>query len=121
MVDFPFIGPCHRTTSKLFSFSHSNTPLTRTCKYELSAMSGLAVRITLPWHLLTLHFNHKDGSGWTPLMIAASLRDGDTLVKLLLQKGADVNLKSKRFSHIHTLNLSNIWLATTRLQRPGEI
>ncbi|MCJ1322088.1 hypothetical protein MMC15_007433, partial [Xylographa vitiligo] len=33
----------------------------------------------------------KDGSGWTPLMIAASLRDGDELVDLLIQKEADVN------------------------------
>ncbi|KAF6806825.1 ankyrin repeat-containing protein [Colletotrichum plurivorum] len=37
----------------------------------------------------------QDGSGWTPLMIAASLKDGDALVKLLLQRGADVNLKSE--------------------------
>ncbi|KZL73404.1 ankyrin repeat-containing protein [Colletotrichum tofieldiae] len=38
----------------------------------------------------------QDGSGWTPLMIAASLKDGEALVNLLLQKGADVNLKSKK-------------------------
>lgn len=37
----------------------------------------------------------KDGSGWTPLMIAASLKEGDDLVKLLLHKGADVNAKSR--------------------------
>ncbi|KAK1725831.1 ankyrin repeat-containing domain protein [Colletotrichum acutatum] len=36
----------------------------------------------------------QDGSGWTPLMISASLKDGEDLVNLLLQKGADVNLKS---------------------------
>ena len=36
----------------------------------------------------------KDGAGWTPLMIASSLKEGDALVKLLLQKGADVNAKS---------------------------
>ncbi|WYZ43008.1 hypothetical protein EsH8_VI_000707 [Colletotrichum jinshuiense] len=36
----------------------------------------------------------QDGSGWTPLMIAASLKDGEDLVNLLLQKGADVNLKN---------------------------
>ncbi|KAI1953890.1 putative ankyrin-repeat protein [Ophidiomyces ophidiicola] len=37
-----------------------------------------------------------DSSGWTPLMIAASLKDGEgeAMVKLLLQKGADANLKS---------------------------
>lgn len=37
----------------------------------------------------------QDGSGWTPLMIAASLKDRDDLVRLLIQKGADVNAKSK--------------------------
>ena len=36
----------------------------------------------------------KDDSGWTPLMIAASVKDGDTIVDLLLQKGADVNRKN---------------------------
>ncbi|KAK1954674.1 ankyrin [Colletotrichum sublineola] len=49
--------------------------------------------------LLAQHRNFdpdvQDGSGWTPLMIAASLKDGEALVNLLLQKGADVNLKSK--------------------------
>ena len=37
----------------------------------------------------------QDGSGWTPLMIAVSLKEGDELVNLLLQKGADVNQTSK--------------------------
>jgi 26S proteasome non-ATPase regulatory subunit 10 len=37
----------------------------------------------------------KDGSGWTPLMIAVSLKDGDELVELFLRKGADVNSKSE--------------------------
>ncbi|KAI6714012.1 hypothetical protein JHW43_003442 [Diplocarpon mali] len=36
----------------------------------------------------------QDGSGWTPLMIAVSLKDGDELVDLLLRKEADVNTKS---------------------------
>ncbi|OHE91772.1 hypothetical protein CORC01_12946 [Colletotrichum orchidophilum] len=31
----------------------------------------------------------QDSSGWTPLMISASLKDGEALVDLLLQKGAD--------------------------------
>ncbi|KAI9827577.1 MAG: hypothetical protein M1832_004927 [Thelocarpon impressellum] len=36
----------------------------------------------------------KDGSGWTPLMIAASLKDGDELLELLLRKEADVNAQN---------------------------
>lgn len=38
--------------------------------------------------------NVQDGSGWTPLMIAVSLKDGEELVDLLLRKGADVNAKN---------------------------
>ncbi|KAL4766204.1 ankyrin repeat domain-containing protein [Aspergillus foveolatus] len=38
----------------------------------------------------------EDGSCWTPLMIAASLKnaEGDAIIELLLRKGADVNAKS---------------------------
>lgn len=38
----------------------------------------------------------QDVSGWTPLMIAASLKnaEGDPIVDLLLRKDADVNIKS---------------------------
>ncbi|EPE32366.1 Ankyrin repeat-containing protein [Glarea lozoyensis ATCC 20868] len=36
----------------------------------------------------------QDGSGWTPLMIAVSLKEGDDLVDLFLRKGADVNAKN---------------------------
>ncbi|KAL8745697.1 MAG: hypothetical protein Q9190_002199 [Brigantiaea leucoxantha] len=36
----------------------------------------------------------QDASGWTPLMIASSLRESDELVDLLLAKDADVNLKT---------------------------
>ncbi|TVY84381.1 Ankyrin repeat-containing protein [Lachnellula suecica] len=36
----------------------------------------------------------QDGSGWTPLMIAVSLKEGDELVDLFLRKGADVNAKN---------------------------
>jgi ankyrin repeat protein len=36
----------------------------------------------------------QDGAGWTPLMIAVSLKEGEDLVKLFLSKGADVNAKS---------------------------
>lgn len=37
----------------------------------------------------------KDDSGWTPLMIAASVKDGDAIVELLLSRGADVSQKSE--------------------------
>ncbi|KAI0140178.1 ankyrin repeat-containing domain protein [Hypoxylon sp. NC0597] len=36
----------------------------------------------------------EDDSGWTPLMIAASVKDGDAVVELLLSRGADVNQKN---------------------------
>ncbi|KAI0845635.1 ankyrin repeat-containing domain protein [Daldinia vernicosa] len=36
----------------------------------------------------------EDGSGWTPLMIAASVKDGGAVVELLLSRGADVNQKN---------------------------
>lgn len=34
----------------------------------------------------------QDGLGWTPLMMASSLKDSDATVDLLLSKGADVNM-----------------------------
>lgn len=36
----------------------------------------------------------QDGMGWTPLMMAASRKDADDIVDLLLRKGADVNMTS---------------------------
>ena len=36
----------------------------------------------------------QDDSGWTPLMIAVSVKDSEAIVDLLLSKGADVNEKS---------------------------
>ncbi|KAI8629302.1 ankyrin repeat-containing domain protein [Xylariaceae sp. FL1651] len=38
----------------------------------------------------------EDDSGWTPLMIAASVKDGDAIVDTLLHRGADVNQKTVR-------------------------
>jgi ankyrin repeat protein len=43
----------------------------------------------------------QDGAGWTSLMIAVSLKDGEDFVKLFLSKGADVNAKSE----LNSLNL----------------
>lgn len=40
--------------------------------------------------------HEQDGSsGYTPLMFAVSIQDGDDLVDLLLSKGADINTTSK--------------------------
>ena len=39
--------------------------------------------------------NVRDGMGWTPLMCAVSVKDGELLVEKLLSRGADVNAKSK--------------------------
>lgn len=45
---------------------------------------------------LTPHFPPQDGLGWTPLMMASSLKagDGDALIDTLLSAGADVNAKN---------------------------
>lgn len=39
----------------------------------------------------------QDDMGWTPLMIAASVKDSEKLVVFLLSKGADPNEKSEYF------------------------
>ncbi|RKF61596.1 putative 26S proteasome regulatory subunit p28 [Erysiphe neolycopersici] len=69
-------------------------------------------RLAIHW---AISFNHKDivnllvstmnfdpdvqdGSGWTPLMIAASLKDGEEIVDILLRKDADINARSKSYS-----------------------
>ena len=36
----------------------------------------------------------QDASGWTPLMIASSLKEEDGLVDLLLGKGADATIRN---------------------------
>jgi 26S proteasome non-ATPase regulatory subunit 10 len=46
--------------------------------------------------VMLIYYLTKDESGWTPLMIAASLKngEGDSIIDLLLRRGADVNIKS---------------------------
>ncbi|KAI1243719.1 hypothetical protein MGN70_013585 [Eutypa lata] len=62
-------------------------------------------------------FVEKDGSGWTILMIAASVKDGDAIVDLLLQKGADVNQKtSKNNLEVARKLLENKSPASTRVR-----
>ena len=43
----------------------------------------------------------QDASGWTPLMIASSVREGDDVVDLLLNKDADATMKSAFLSQGH--------------------
>lgn len=38
----------------------------------------------------------QDDMGWTPLMIAVSLPDGDVVAEILLRSGADVSVKSEQ-------------------------
>lgn len=76
------------------------------------------------------HFFLQDGSGWTPLMIAASLKnaEGDAIIDLLLRKDADVNIKSVsgQVRHLSTLlakyppnvYISRRTLFTSQLPRP---
>ncbi|BAE64151.1 unnamed protein product [Aspergillus oryzae RIB40] len=57
-----------------------------------------------------------DGSGWTPLMIAASLKnaEGDPIIDLLLKKGADVNAKSNSGQNALHFATSKANLSTVR-------
>ncbi|EFY89417.1 ankyrin repeat containing protein [Metarhizium acridum CQMa 102] len=36
----------------------------------------------------------QDDSGWTPLMISASVADSEAVLRVLIQKGAEVNEKT---------------------------
>ncbi|KAL1966465.1 hypothetical protein VTN77DRAFT_4387 [Rasamsonia byssochlamydoides] len=57
-----------------------------------------------------------DGSGWTPLMIAASLKnaEGDPIIDLLLRKDADVNMKSNSGQNALHFATSKANLSTVR-------
>jgi ankyrin repeat protein len=50
------------------------------------------------WMRSPLTNNSQDDSGWTPLMIAASVKDADKVADILLARGADVNQTSMPFS-----------------------
>ncbi|KAE8355590.1 ankyrin repeat-containing domain protein [Aspergillus coremiiformis] len=66
----------------------------------------------------TKHFDPdvEDGSGWTLLMIAASLKnaEGDPIIDLLLKKGADVNVKSNSGQNALHFATSKANLSTVR-------
>jgi 26S proteasome non-ATPase regulatory subunit 10 len=51
--------------------------------------------------------NPQDDSGWTPLMIAASVKDADKVADILLARGADVNQTSMPLPHSTTQSLSH--------------
>ncbi|EDN06908.1 ankyrin repeat protein [Histoplasma capsulatum] len=58
-----------------------------------------------------------DASGWTPLMIAASLKDseGDPIIELLLRKDADVNMQSVNGQNALHFASSKVNVSTVRL------
>ncbi|KAL2363938.1 hypothetical protein RJZ56_003147 [Blastomyces dermatitidis] len=60
---------------------------------------------------------YQDASGWTPLMIAASLKDGegDQIIELLLRKDADVNIKSASGQNALHFATSKVNVSTVRL------
>ena len=71
---------------------------------SLSCLSRISILIPMSLLVCSLSSQYwnvflialQDGSGWTPLMIAASLKnaEGDAIIDLLLRKDADVNIKS---------------------------
>ncbi|KAK6213000.1 hypothetical protein QIS74_09002 [Colletotrichum tabaci] len=65
----------------------------------------------------------QDGSGWTPLMIAASLKDGEALVSLLLQKGADANLKNHNGQNVlhFVASKNNLDVAKTLISQDSPV
>ncbi|KAG5294742.1 ankyrin repeat protein [Histoplasma ohiense] len=58
-----------------------------------------------------------DASGWTPLMIAASLKDseGDPIIELLLRKDADINMQSVNGQNALHFATSKVNVSTVRL------
>ncbi|KAI2463657.1 ankyrin [Annulohypoxylon bovei var. microspora] len=61
----------------------------------------------------------EDDSGWSPLMIAASVKDGDAIVELLLSRGADTTLHfvaSKNNLEVARKLLDNKPPASTRVR-----
>ncbi|KAG5926495.1 hypothetical protein E4U42_003269 [Claviceps africana] len=59
-----------------------------------AASSNHVEIVTLLANQKTFDPDVQDGSGWTPLMISASLPDSEPVLHVLLQKGANVNEKN---------------------------
>ncbi|TGZ83400.1 ankyrin [Ascodesmis nigricans] len=64
----------------------------------------------------------QDGMGWTPLMIACSVKEGEKLVELLLSRGADVNAKNNSLqTALHFIaSKNNIHVARLLLDAPHK-
>jgi ankyrin repeat protein len=58
--------------------------------------------------------------GWTPLMMAASVKDGEALVDLLLSKGADVNKTSELSNFVGVMSEGANGLPKTTMVRYGR-
>jgi 26S proteasome non-ATPase regulatory subunit 10 len=84
--------------------SYNRLPLVEILSDRKDFDPDVQVRHTSPAHISNLRAsgkavltraNHQDGAGWTPLMIASSLKDtstSDPLISLLLAKNADPTL-----------------------------
>ncbi|KAI1186034.1 ankyrin repeat-containing domain protein [Nemania serpens] len=59
-----------------------------------AASSNQLAMVLLLSDLKTFDPDVEDDSGWTPLMISASIKDGADIVDVLLRRGADVNQKN---------------------------
>ncbi|KAG6033296.1 hypothetical protein E4U41_006944 [Claviceps citrina] len=64
------------------------------CAIHWAASSNNVEIVTLLAGQKTFDPDVQDDSGWTPLMIAASLPDSEPVLRVLLSKGADVNEKT---------------------------
>jgi ankyrin repeat protein len=123
MSDYRYTGPRHTTDYQSSNYSSRINTLILMSRF-IYLYSNVALKNLFSSYLL------QDGSGWTPLMIAASLKnaEGDAIIDLLLRKDADVNIKSvsgqvryyiKSFGKIPpNVYVSRRTLFTSQLPRP---
>lgn len=123
MSDYRYTGPRHTTDYQSSNYSSRINTLIPMLRF-VCLYSNMTLKNLFSSYLL------QDGSGWTPLMIAASLKnaEGDAIIDLLLRKDADVNIKSvsgqvrhyiKFFGKIPpNLHVSRRTLFTLQLPKP---